>query len=209
MRKIVGILAAIVLFAALLPAAALASDGHGGISFQGLFDFHGKQHGSSHESNQGTITAIGTDSFDLKLADGATVTVNVAASTRFVDPFGNQLQFSDLKVDDRALVKLENNADADDGQSGGAQTVVVLPPNTHPAAAKGTVTAVNSSSFNLQTRNGLVVTVNTDSNTTVSNKSSTSSTSTLADIQVGTRLSVRGLWDEILNVLRAIRIRFK
>jgi len=51
------------------------------------------------------------------------------------------------------------------------------------------------------------VTINTSANTTVAAHGGTATTT--AAITVGSKINVKGLWDELLNVLNAIRIRIK
>ena len=169
-------------------------------------------HGNNAEAREhdrvrsGTVTAVSTSGFTLKARDGTVFTVNVTSDTKLTLVGTGAIKLSDITVNANALVTGKV-----DGTAITAKVVVVTPANTHPATAKGTVTAVAGTSFSLQTNNhGVIsnVTVNTDANTKIQ-KSSSTSTATMADVTVGAVVKVRGLWDEILNVLNAIKIRIK
>lgn len=167
----------------------------------------------------GNITALGSDSasFTLTTANKAVYTVQIDSNTKLQDQLGNALAFSNLLVNDKVIVKgssqmpfapMMNNTNMQTNNVITASVVTKIPQNTHPAHAAGTVTAVNGNNINLQmTPGGIVanVPVVTSANTTVVNKDG--STATLSDIQANSRIRVQGLWNEVLNVLDAIKIR--
>ncbi|MBU6447884.1 hypothetical protein KGQ24_03550 [Patescibacteria group bacterium] len=167
----------------------------------------------------GNVTALGSDSssFTLTTANKAVYTIQTDSNTKIQDQLGNALTFSDISVSDKVIVKgalqmpiapMMNNTNIQTNNVITASVITKIPQNTHPAHAAGTVTAVNGNNINLQmTPGGIVanVPVVTSANTAVVNKDG--STATLSDIQANSRIRVQGLWDEVLNVLDAIKIR--
>src|SRR5262245_42758198 len=201
MRKL-QILTASALLALMLPGVALAHDdgegNHGGPGF-GWFNGFRNIKADEHRKNGhgGTVTAVSSNSFTMKLRDNSTVTVNISTDTKIMMILSKQLlQLADIHVNDRVFVKGDMNGTQID-----ANKVFVIPANTHPARIpKGTVTAVSGNTVTVQTNNhGVIssVTVNTDANTTV--KKADGSAGTMADVTVGSSVKVKGLWDEILN----------
>lgn len=169
-----------------------------GLANKLLSDFHFRN------NVKGSVTAVGTSSFDLKAKNGTTFTVNVA-SAKLLSVFGNTIALSDIKVGDNASVK-----GTVDGSQVSAVAVVITPANTHRAKASGTVTAASGNTITIQSQHdGVIfpVTVKTNASTTVVSGSST--ISTLASITVGAKVTVKGLWDELLNVLNAIKISIR
>ncbi len=82
------------------------------------------------------------------------------------------------------------------------------PANTHPASGRGTVTAVSGNNFTLQLNNHGIIssaTVNTNASTTIITKNGTATTT--AAITVGSKVKVKGFWDEISNILKAIKVK--
>ena len=151
---------------------------------------------------RGTVTAKAVSGFDVRTKDGTVFSVLVNSDTKIVGPFGKMLTLANISVDDTATVK----GVASSSQIT-ASMVIVTPKNTHPAVAKGKVTAVSGNAITLQSQNhGVVysVTVNTNASTTVQTAGGATTTSA---IQVGSKISAKGLWDELLNVLNAIKIR--
>lgn len=155
----------------------------------------------------GTVTAVGSNSFTLKANDGKVYTVSTT-NAQITGPFNNTVAFSTIKVNDKARVKGMVDATTTPGSLLIAATrVVITPANTHPAKVKGTVTAVNGSTITLQTKHDQTITVNTDSSTTVTKADGTTGTS--SDVTVGSSVKVKGLWNMVLNVFNAIKIRLK
>lgn len=155
----------------------------------------------SKRSVRGTVTAVSSTGFELKKADGTVYTVLIA-DAKITGPFGQGLALANISVNDLAVVK---------GSISGSQItatkIVVTPKNTHPAVAKGKVTAVSGNTITLQSQHRGVaysVTVSTNASTTVQTADSATTT---AAIQVGKQLKVKGLWNELLNVLTAIKIK--
>jgi hypothetical protein len=209
MNKFTRLAPALGLLFILVPAAALAkgdgNDRDGGHGIRGFFNLGGKIHWDfKNRFHTGTVTAVGTSSFDIKTSDGTILTVNTGTA-KLQHPFGATIQLSDIKVNDKVQVKGTTNGNQID-----AAIVVDSPENTHPAKAHGTVTAVNGNSFTLQSNHqGVVFTVNVNTNSTTTFKSSSTSTTTIANVQVGSKVTVKGLWDEILNILNAIKVHIR
>lgn len=158
---------------------------------------------NEHKAFTGTITAKSATGFTLKDANGTVYTVTTA-NAKLSTPFLGSIVLADIKVNDKAVVKGSLT-----GTTIAAKSVKVMPANTHPAMTKGTITAVNGNTITVQnTHLGVVsnVTVKTDANTQVTKDGQAA---TLADATVGTTVKIKGLWDETLNVLNAIRINIK
>jgi hypothetical protein len=151
----------------------------------------------------GTVTAVGSASFDFKAANGTVYTVTVANAT-LRHPFSDAaILLTDIKVGDMVVVKGSVN-----GSDIAASAVLDMPANTHPAIIpNGTVTAVSGNTLTVQMEHlGVVsnVTVNTDANTMDTKSDGTAGT--VSDVHVGSNISVKGLWNTLLNVLNAIKI---
>jgi len=154
------------------------------------------------ESFSGTVTAVGSTSFNFKAEDGTMFTVDTS-NAKIVQAFGSAITLNSVVVGDNAKVNGTVN-----GNIITASRVMVTPPNTHKAVGAGTVTAVNGNSFTLKTDNHGIIssaTVNTSASTTIISQNGATTTS--ASILVGSQVLVKGLWDELLNVLNAIKIR--
>src|SRR3989338_5540488 len=212
MRKFQRFAAAAALVALLAPTLALAHEGEGngdgdnrgqrrGLSFGGKLGWH------IHRNRAGVVNTVGTTSFSMTVKDGTVFTVDVT-DAEIVNAYGATIQTSDIQVNSKAMVK-----GSVEGSTIDASRVLIIPPDTHPAAAKGTVTAVSGNNFTIESaHHGVEYTVNvtTDSNTQFQTGSgTTTATGTIADVQVGAKVKIRGLWDEILNVIKAIKIRIK
>jgi hypothetical protein len=151
------------------------------------------------ESRRGKVTAVASGLFTLEAKDGKVYTVNSANAT-FTLPFNGKFIASDLKVGD--AVKVRGTIS---GTAITASSVIVVPANKRPVKGKATVSAVNGSTLTVLTKSGNTVTVNTDSNTTVTKQDG--SAGAVADVQVGSKVKLAGLWDTVLNVLNAIKIK--
>lgn len=149
----------------------------------------------------GTVSNVSSSGFSLTDNSGMVWTVN-AGSASIMEAFGQAVSLSGVTSGSHANVQ---------GTASGnvitANRIVVSPANTHPASGRGTVTAVSGGSFTLQLNNHGIIssaTVNTNASTTVTHNGTST---TASAITVGTKVAVKGLWDEILNVLNAIKIK--
>ena len=166
--------------------------------------------GNGQRNWSGTVSATSTTGFDLKLDDGTILKINTA-NAKIKTAWNGDLKLSDIKLNSNAKVK--GKMDESVNNQVNAKKVTVTPPNTHRAEAKGTVTAINGSNITIESQHRGVeyaVNITTDGQTQFKNSNSTSTaTATLADVHVGSKISVKGLWDEIVNVLKAIKIRIR
>ncbi|MEK7075849.1 MAG: DUF5666 domain-containing protein [Patescibacteria group bacterium] len=156
-----------------------------------------------HRAFTGKVTAVNTTGFTLTDANGTVYTVTTA-NAQMRHPFERSIVLADLKVNDKVVVKGTLT-----GTTIVAKTVLDMPANTHRAKTKGLITAVSGNTITVQnTHDGIVsnVTIKTDANTQFTKDGQVA---TLADAKVGTKISVKGLWDETLNILNAIRINIK
>ncbi len=208
MQKFSKYFAAGAMVLAILPVAASANnDGNKGKSAE--HNMNGIMHrilkGSMHKNYSGTVTAVSATNFTITDSKGTVYTVTLAADAKITRPFSTvALVLSDIKVTDKVEVKGTLS-----GSTITAKTVVVTKAGTHKASTVGTVTAVSGNTITVQnTHTGVVsnVTVKTDANTTVDKDGSPATT---ADVTVGSKVGVKGLWDETLNVLNAIKISIR
>lgn len=209
MRKINKIIATLGIVTLLVPGIGLAhnnekKDKDEGNS-RGRFNWILNWNKNKQKTHSGTVTAVTTASttgFTLLAENGTSFTVNTQ-NAKITKAFSGDIVLSGIHVNDKATVK-----GSVDGTVITAKTVVVTPANTHKASGGGKVTAVSGNSFTVQQNNHGIVTsftVNTNASTTI--VSATTSTTTIASVQVGSKVRVKGLWDEILNVLNAIKVK--
>ena len=217
MRKFARFAAGVALVTLLVPSLALAhggrgngdDDDEGGDDGRGRGFLHigGNVGWRFHRARTGTVNSVGSSSFQMTVKDGTVFTVNVPDAD-IVNAFGVTIQLADIQVNSRAVVK-----GSVEGTTIDASKVLITPPDTHPAAARGAVTAVSGNNFTIESQHHGVeysVNVTTDSNTQFQTGGGTTTASgTIADVQVGAKVKIRGLWDEILNILRAIKVRIK
>jgi hypothetical protein len=166
-------------------------------------DNEDNQDRSERKAFAGTVSAVSATGFTLTDAKGTVYTVTTAGAT-IQKPFSGTLVLADIKANDKVVVKGTLT-----GTTIAAKSIIDMPANTHPAATRGTVTAVNGNVITVQnTHTGVVsnVTVNADANTQVTKDGKAA---TLADATVGTKISVKGLWNETLNILNAIKISIR
>lgn len=205
MRKISSMVAVMLVVLALAPGVVEAN-GNGG---------HGKWHRENHSFKKhqrtvhktvsGSVVSVSSSGFTLKTKDNVTYTVNIQSSTQIKKPLNVTIKLSDIKVNDNVWVKGKFT-----DMTIAAKSVTVTPPNTHPAKVAGMVTGVSGNTVTLQTNNSGVissVSVKTDSNTEV--KKSDGTTGTMANVTVGSKVKVKGLWDELTNVMNALKVRVK
>ncbi len=185
-----------------------SGSGRGSKIFRRLDDREARDH--EKRFSTGTVTAVGSNSLTLKSGKGTIYTVNTA-DAKITLAFGAAISLSDVKVNDHAMVRgsvaATTNSASSDTKLINATSIVIVPANTRPAAVKGTVTAKTDNTITLQTKHDDTVTVQTDDNTTVTQEDG--SVGATSDIEVGAEVKVKGLWDKVLDVFRAIKIRFK
>lgn len=169
------------------------------------FDLRLEKNFRKQRTLNGTVTAVNSTGFTLQTA-GTTTPVSVnTVDAKIMKAFGLTITLADIHVNDKAEVKGKF-----DGNVFEAKTVMVTPPNTHKAQGKGTITAVNGSQLTVQQNNHGIIssfTVNTNASTTV--VAQNGSTTTSASLLAGVKIKVKGLWDEINNLLNAVQIKIR
>lgn len=149
----------------------------------------------------GEVTAVSSTGFTILTNSGVSLEVN-AASAKIVRIPRSVIALGDIAVGDKVHI---TGTKAD-----GVVTAIVIydmPANLSPAVAKGTVTVVTDDSITVQTKNDQTITVNTNGDTQVVDKNGDETT--LAAVDAGAKVKLFGLWDSILNVFNAIKIRLK
>jgi hypothetical protein len=185
----------------IVPFAAQAHDNDGDNDRRGEDRFHALNLDDINrgETRRGTVTAVAAGSFTFEAKDGKIYTVTTTDAT-FMLPFQGKFAASELKVGD--AVRVHGTLS---GLTIAANRIIVVPANEQPAKGKATVSAVNGSTLTVLTKSGNSITVNTDSNTTVTKQDG--SAGAVSDVQVGAKVKLAGLWDSVLNVLSAIKIK--
>ncbi len=150
----------------------------------------------------GTVSAVSTTGFTLQTPRNSAYTVNTA-NAKIVRLPHTTIGLSDIAVNDKVSVTGTVNGSTID-----ASVVFDLKPNLKPAVGKGTITAVNGTTLTVQTKNNTSVTVNADANTQVVKKDGTTGT-VAADATTGVKVKISGLWDSVLNVFNALKIKIK
>jgi len=202
MKKITKIIAALAILT-ILPMSALAHNNDNDDDNKIGLKLQSQVLKRRNLTISGTITAVSSTGFTLQSTATITPFTVLTADAKIIQAFGMKIHLADIHVNDKAKVK-----GTVEGSVIMAKKVVVTPPNTHPAKGKGMVTAVGGNSFTLQTNHqGIIsnVTVNTNASTTIITKNGSATTS--AAIVVGSKVKIKGLWNEILNVLNAIKVK--
>ncbi len=107
----------------------------------------------------GQVTAVGDNTFTLKLLDGKTVQIAVDDDTRFRKAGGGEASFADITVGRWVAGAVKPPQEGEEGVLH-ARLVVILPEDFDPARLKnihrypGKVTAVDSDSLTIETRDG-------------------------------------------------------
>lgn len=150
---------------------------------------------------KGTVTAVSSTGFTIVSRDNSSLTVD-ASSAKIIRVPRTVISLADLKVNDTVWItgtKVNSTITA--------SIVYAMSENIRPAKAKGTVIAVSGNTITVQTKNDKTITVNTTGDTNVVTQDGTAGTT--ADIQVGSKLKLWGLWDKVANLFSALRIKIK
>lgn len=151
---------------------------------------------------KGAVTAISGTGFTFKAGNNTTYTVTTS-SAKLVQLPHTVIALSGIAVNDTVSVTgTINGANID------SSVVFVTKANVKPAAAKGVVTAVSGNTVTVQTKDNKTITVNTDSNTQVVKKDGTTGT-VAADVTANSKVKLFGLWDNVLHVFNAIKIKIR
>jgi hypothetical protein len=174
----------------------------------------GRDHGVRHFINwrngfipnlfyNGTVTAVSGSTISIQTNDSTNFTIN-AGSAKIVKIPNTVIAVADIQVGD--AVHITGNKTSAGSTTIDASVIYVLPANLKPAIAKGTVTAVNTNSITVQTKDdGTSITVNTTPDTTIVDANN--NTVAQADIATDAKVKVIGFWDTVLNVFNAIKIK--
>lgn len=158
--------------------------------------------GNNHQKITGTVISVNlATGFTMNGTNGQTLTV-LTTGAKITEAFGGAISLSNVSVNDNVQV-----LGTQTGSQVNATFVLVTPANTHKAVGTGAVTAISGNILTVQQSNHGIVstfTANTNASTTVTQNGTTTTT---AAIQVGSKVSIKGLWNEVLNVLNAIKIR--
>lgn len=127
----------------------------------------------------GTVTAVTSTGFTVKLRDGSSKTVTTSSSTSFLLGTAKSSK-SDVSVGARVSVE------GTDGSSFAADVVHIV-----PDLRIGKVTAVTNSSITIQGRNNTTITIHVDAATTYRVKGAAAGK--LSDVTVGMYVSAQGL----------------
>ncbi len=151
--------------------------------------------------HKGAVIATSSTGFTLK--EGGTTYTVTTGSAKLVQLPHTVITLSGIAVNDSVSV-----TGIVSGSTIDASVVFVTKANIKPAAAKGTVTAVSGNTVTVQTKDNKIVTVNTDSNTQVVRKDGTAGT-VATDVTTNSKVKLFGLWDSVLHVFNAIKIKIK
>ena len=142
----------------------------------------------------GTVSSVSGSMFTLAANNGATYTVDASAAKTH-RRFGAMMQVGDIQAGDNVVVK-----GTADGSTIKASVIRDTSLQAKNGVFSGKVTAVNGSSFTVQSGARGAQTVNTDS-TTVFKKNG--QTAQLSDVVVGSQVRVTGVWDKTNNNIAA------
>ncbi len=151
--------------------------------------------------HKGAVTATSSTGFTFK--EGTTTYTVTTSSAKLVQLPHTVIGLSNIAVNDSVSV-----TGTVTGSTIDASVVFVTKANVKPATTKGTVTAVSGNTVTVQTKDNKTVTVNTDSNTQVVKKDGTTGT-VAADVTTNSKVKLFGLWDGVLHVFNAIKIKIK
>ena len=148
---------------------------------------------------KGTVSDITATGFTLTLKDGETYTVDADSAT-FMKAGDDSFTLADLTTDAAVMVVGTKNEGTID-----ATFVSVVSDDMQIARTSGTITEVNDDSFVVQTTDDTTITVNTTDDTVFVNEDG--ETVNESDVEVGMTAKIAGLWDSVLNVFNAIKVK--
>lgn len=151
----------------------------------------------------GTVTAESGSGLTIKTRDGSLLTVAASGATIIEIP-RTVRALADIDVNDKVYITGSKS-----GSTITASVIYFMPENIKPAKAKGTVTTVSNTAnggatVTVQNKDGQTATVNLTQDTQI--KTAGNQTGAVSDVQVGTKVKLFGLWDNVLNVFNAIKV---
>ena len=181
----IGKIAAIISAIAIVPTLTLAQ------SDSGTMYANANASTSKHErqsTKTGTASSVSGTAITLAGNDGTTYTVD-ASGAKIVRKFGASMQLADIQNGDTLQVR---------GTVSGSDIIASLirdmSEQSKNATFYGSVTAVNGSSFTLQSKDRGSQTVNTTVST-VFKKNGQTDANGMTDVTVGANVIVSGVWD--------------
>lgn len=201
MKKFLSVLLAA---AMLIPVLALAEDQNNGLHLGQFMNGSASSTISSRLSLRagiftGKVTAVSGNSITMT-SGGNTVTID-ASNAKLVRRFGATLQLSDIQVGDTLAVTGNLS-----GSVITAKTIRDISLQARFGAFVGTVSAIGSGNFTLQSKRRGSQTINLTSTTIIKLGSQTASSSALA---VGETVTVFGVWDRTNSNVTASRVVIK
>ena len=148
----------------------------------------------------GTISAINGTTLTVKAKDGKQFTILTDDKTQFRRRFWGKSSLSEMSVGD--MVNVIGKWTDDTKTTIQARLVRDLSIQKRNGAFIGTVQSVSSSGFVIQTVKRGILTVTTSASTKFVNRKE--ELITKADVIVGHRIRVKGLWDSKLNTLTEV-----
>jgi len=148
----------------------------------------------------GTVTAVSDSGFTFTAHNDVVLDVDTS-DAKLVRIPRSVIVLADIQVGDRVFV-----TGTKEGSTVTASVVYAQPANLKHALAKGTVTAISGSTLTVQSKKGASATVTADSETQITKDGELAA---FADIGIGSRVKIFGLWDQILHVFTALKIAIK
>jgi hypothetical protein len=147
---------------------------------------------------KGKITAIGTNSFSINGDDG-TFQINITDKTQILRKFGGKSNLSEYSVGDEVMVIGKFTDDTKTAID--AKVIRNLSIQKRRGAFFGTVLTKETNSFTMQTLKLGVQTIYFDSAKFIKRNEETM---TYADLKLGHRVRIKGVWDKTLNEIREV-----
>lgn len=149
---------------------------------------------------KGTVTAVSDSGFTMNTRINSTLTVTTSGAKLVRIP-RTVITLSDIQVGDKVFVTGTKT-----DSSVAAFVVYDMSANIKPAKVKGSVTEVNGTTLTVENKKGVITEVATNGDTQIMAEGQPA---TLADIGIGTKVKIFGLWDSILNIFNALKIVLK
>lgn len=166
-----------------------------------LQDLKQKIKGKFAKAVSGEVTAISGTTLTIKTKNGTAITVLTDANTKFVRNYWGSVSLGDIKVGHRITVF--GRFTDDSKTSIQARLIRDQSLQKRHGVMFGEVTSKTDGSMVVRTQNRGDQTVVFDSNTKFINRRNQAITQ--ADIQVGHRVRIKGLWDKTTKTLTQVR----
>ena len=186
-----------------LPLAVFAQDGgngNAGGSITGKMHSEGKRMGTKITTNMvsGTVTGISGNTITLTSSASTTPFTVDATNAKLLRKFGASMVITDIQTGDTLQVRGTVS-----GSSVIATTIRDMSLQAKNGTFSGTISAMNGTSFTLQSKERGSQTINTTS-TTVFKKNGQAAT--LSDLASGQTVTVSGVWDRTNSNVTATKV---